>query len=405
LGYTVETLEGEGTSSVEFQFQVPHRLAPSNEIYLDLVIAHTRLINYEESGVLVSLNDEAIGSVRLNDETSNLSTARILIPRTAVQPGVNRLVIQSWLIAESACHRFGDKGLWLTIHPESLLHIPLGPSAEAPLRNYLLADYPSPFVQSFTLREVAFVLPANDPAAWDTAAQFVFNLGRKVNIYLSELIAVYSDNIPASIRQTHELIIIGQPSALPIIDELAEELPGPFQPGTNHIAEKTLPFGYRVPAETNVGYLELLRAPWSDRHILTILGNTAIGLQQAVQALLDPPQRDQLNGDLAIIDSGQILVENTRPNLVIADPIQAPVTPPATKQTVIEVNDSDHMLRSQTPTATITQAVTASPAMSSQLTAPEYQNWIRPAIAVSGLLMVLILLIVLISGLRRRQAQ
>jgi hypothetical protein len=74
-----------------------------------------------------------------------------------------------------------------------------------------------------------------------------------------------------------------------------------------------MPVAYRLPAGTDIGYLELLPSPWNEsRTILAVLGSTPTGLQWSARALVDPALRSQLAGNFAVVNDLQVLSADTR---------------------------------------------------------------------------------------------
>ena len=89
-----------------------------------------------------------------------------------------------------------------------------------------------------------------------------------------------------------------------ILNELTQAMPAPFQPGTNIASEPKASVQYRLPAGNDLGYLELLAAPWSERRaVLAVLGNSDVGV---AAALLSPDLRAKMTGNLTLINQGQL---------------------------------------------------------------------------------------------------
>ncbi len=156
-------------------------------------------------------------------------------------------------------------------------------------------------------------MPQQDLAAWDVAVQIAFNLGRSANGAPFNLAIAYDGQIPDVVRQNHDLIIIGLPMELAITTELRNALPAPFEEGSNVAILTNLPVEYRLPEGVELGYLELLNAPWdSARTILAVLGNATGGVQQAGVALTRAALRSTIKGDFALINGETISSTDTR---------------------------------------------------------------------------------------------
>jgi hypothetical protein len=315
LGYDVQKMYGLGGQYAGYRFDIPPGQAISGDAYMDLVFVHTALLDYDQSGMMISLNDEPIASVRLDDNSTTLGSARLTLPASALRPGSNQLTIRADLLPRVVCTDPRSSGLWMVIRPESLLHLPLGPSqASGASKRIDLSTYPSPFTIKPNLSNLAFVLGTDDPTGWNVAAQVAADLGRQMQGTLVDLAVAYGKELPEQMRKERDLLLIGLPSTLPLVSELGSALPAPFIAGSTVAAESDATVAYRMPQGASLGYVELFPAPWSvERTVLAVLGSTDQGLIWAGAALTTPKLRGALTGNLAIIQGDQIDSRDTRP--------------------------------------------------------------------------------------------
>lgn len=334
LGYDVQQMYGQGAQYAAYQFELPAAQVITDEAYLDLAFVHTALLDYDQSGMTVTLNDEPIASVRLDDTSTRLSSTRIALPSSALRAGSNTLVVRGDLLPRAVCTDPRGNGLWLAIRPESSLHLPLGSSPEAPAQALDLKRYPQPLTISPSLQRLAFVLAADDPQSWAVAAGIALDLGRQTHAALAEPLVVYGDSVPEPVRSSRDLVIVGRPSKLPILSEIKQALPAPFESGSDLAAEPGAPVQLRRASGESVGYVQLLAAPWDEqRAVLAVLGSTEQGLEWAGVALTTPRLRSRLSGNLAIVYEEQITSSDTRPQqetaeqpaaVAEAEPVAAP---------------------------------------------------------------------------------
>lgn len=333
LGYEVRELLGPGAEFTSYRFDIAPSQVISGEAYLDLSYIHSALLDYEQSGLSVSLNSNPIGSVRFDDNSTRLSQLRLTIPANAVRAGSNVLSVRADLEPFDPCFDPQGGGLWLSIRPETLLHLPLNAGSSNPVKRkpLSLADYPLPFVLGPRLERVAMVVSPDDPVAWGQAARLAFDLGRRTDRAPLELAAAYADALPADLRQQRDLLLVGRASQLPLLAELREWLPAPFEPASDLASEPQAPVRYRVEPGTSIGYLELLPAPWdAERSILAVLGSTPQGLAWAGAALTAPELRGRLAGNYAAVIGTQIEASTiTLEPPPAAMPTPAPAAPPA----------------------------------------------------------------------------
>jgi hypothetical protein len=313
LGYGTHDMYGLSGQYAVYRFDLPAGQQIEGDAYLDLVFVHSGQLDYEQSGMMIVLNDEPIASVRLDDNSTRLGTTRLTLPATALRPGSNQITIRADLLPRALCIDPRSSGLWMSIRPESLLHLPLAPAqAETTTRVADLSHYPRPITTQANLRDLALVLSPADPISWEVATTLIFDLGAQMQGPLVDLAVVYGDDLPEQIRAERHLLLVGRPSQLPLIAELDSALPAPFEGGDLATEPEAL-IVYRTGEDVSMGYLQLLAAPWNaERTILAVLGSSDTGVEWAGAALTTPELRSKLAGNLAVVQDEQIESSDTR---------------------------------------------------------------------------------------------
>ncbi|MCC6147942.1 MAG: cellulose biosynthesis cyclic di-GMP-binding regulatory protein BcsB [Anaerolineaceae bacterium] len=370
LGYPTLTLSGLGIQSQSYRFYVPVGQVAQDGAYLDLVFNHSALLDYELSGMVLSVNDQTIGGVRFSDQNTAITTTRVAIPPYVIRPGDNFLRIDADMAPSNLCSEFVSNGLWTTLVDTTLLHLPLtAPKPEA-TQALNLTSYPLPFTSSPTLGTLGIVLPQKDPVAWNTASKLTLNLG---SLTFGNLVGlkVMFDNPSEDARGQYDLLVVGKASELPVISELSSSLPAPFDEGSNVATERGFPIVYRLPADASLGYLQWLPAPWNtNRTVMAVLGSTDQGLAWAGDAILKPELRSRIGGDFVVAHETQVLSSNSR--LSVGSGLSATLVP------------AEAVKATQTSPQT-TQAPVGTPA------------WVIPAVLAVTALIVLLLVIVVFS--------
>ena len=381
LGYQDVTETDYGVSSVEFLLFVPTGSTIGPDSYFNLSFSNSTLLDYARSGLVVSINDQPIGSVRLGDDTASNGEARMSIPPALVRPGINQISIEMDLIPTTVCLDPRLDRLWVRIDSGSLFHMPLIPitsNFSAPVN---LNQYPEPFSLDPLWSSLAFVLSPQDSSSWITAMQIAADLGNRSNISLANHNVSFADNVPDEIRKTRDLIIVGRPSTLAILGELSDDLPAYFEPNSDLAIEKNLQVSYRLLPGVSAGYLEFLSAPWdAQRTILAVSGSTDEGLLWASTALTTPALRGRLFGDLAVINRSQVVATDTR------EYSTSSVLAAAVPAGVAEVPE---------PSAGFEQY---------DVTQYQQPNWILPTLAGVVIIMLVVVVIAMIRGIRRGRA-
>ena len=373
LGSTGNVFQRRGVNNVSFNFFVPLGYTVTPEAYFELDYGHSALLNYDRSGIVVLLNNRPIGSVRMSDVTAAQSTNQVKfqLPTSELRPGTNSLEISATIVPNDDCTPPDTQGLWVNIWPQSLLHLPLTPTAVSSVSNYDLTEFPALFAYNPVLSDTAFVLPHNDLDSWREAVQLASYIGNKSKGSLAALSAFYADGVPVADRSNYNLLIVGHPSQLPIMGEISNNLPAPFS-GTNDVAkESNLQVTYLISPTSPLGYVEMASSPWNaSRIVMAVVGNGVEGVQWATTSLLDPSLNWQVTGNFAVINNRQIIATDTR------------VTSSGLGGIVAQV-----------PTATV-----VSPILGSSLPYTQSQSWIIPVLVVTVILIALILLILAIQS-------
>jgi hypothetical protein len=331
LDYDSQVVNQAGTNVLEYVFNIPAGFVIGPDAYLDLNFSHSALLEYQRSTIVVDLNDQPVGSVRLSDETTGRGNAKIFLPASAARPGINTLSLRINLEPRNECVNPLLNGLWMRIDSSSSFHLPLVPNLTSTSTLIDLGKYPFPFAFDPLMKDLAFVLSENDPTGWNVAAQVASQLGNVNRAQLAGLEAYYASAVPDTARRDRNLIIVGRPGNLEILSELSDALPASFEPGTELISQKNIQVSYRLEPGVDVGYLELLPAPWnSDRTILYVGGSSDLGLRWAGAALQFGRLRSQLKGNLAIINGEQVVSAETR---ILQDDHGALLTPAPVEET------------------------------------------------------------------------
>jgi hypothetical protein len=163
------------------------------------------------------------------------------------------------------------------------------------------------------------VLSKKDPSTWDAAAKIATQLGRQSSGALFNPAVAYDGELPDEIRNGRDLIVIGLPSQTKLLAELKDSLPAPFEDGTNVAVLQGQQVAYRFPAESDLGFLELLASPWNaDRVIMVVAGTSPIGVQQSAQTLTNPVLLNRIKGNFVLVNGEILSVADTRTGLGLA---------------------------------------------------------------------------------------
>ncbi len=380
LGYSYYEMNGIGIVTANFRFDVKPGLEPTEDAYFDLYYNHSGFMDFTGSGLSIRINDQSIGSATFDPQSQAITKVHFVVPRSAVRQGRNTLSIEAFLLPYSVCAPYNLGGVWVTIQPESLLHLPLQLAKDQPVAYFDLSTFPEPFVASpILLSNTAFIVPSDDAVSWDVASSIAYSLGQQANKMLADLVVAFADSVPEDVKSGRHLLVIGRPSQLPILAEIKDAMPVPFEAGSDMPKpQNDLRVDYYVSADSSLGFLELAAAPWNNTHeILTVLGNTDEGTRWAGAALTTSRLRGQLAGNFATISGDQVTVSYFVPAGV------APATAP-------------------TPEAAAEAAPAGVPTPVPPATIAGHPTWVIPVLVVTTALMVLLVIVLLIAAARRK---
>ncbi|MBI5353865.1 MAG: cellulose biosynthesis cyclic di-GMP-binding regulatory protein BcsB [Chloroflexi bacterium] len=340
LGYGAQQFSNRGVDSQSYNFYIPSGSSVSTDAYLDLAYGNSALLDYKISGLVVLLNNQPIGSVRFDDVSAgqSINHSRITIPPSVAIPGNNRIEIRSNLEPLDHCTDPNLHGLWSVIWPDSRLHLPFTSSPLNTQSTLDLSAYPAPMIFDSTLGTTAVVFNKSDVDSWRSFIRVASFLGDRSNGSITRLSVFFDDEIGNVDLSQYNLIVVGRPSQLALMDKLNESLPVPFEKGSDTAQSTFLQITYQVPPEVPVGYVELMPSPWNNEKVLiTAFGNNTAGLNSSISALVDSTLRSQLAGDFAVVNDTRVQAVDTR----LALPVIVTPVPPESNEGVaapIETN-------------------------------------------------------------------
>jgi uncharacterized repeat protein (TIGR01451 family) len=306
LGYGDKVL-GSFSQETDYHFDIPFGWHLTEAAYLDLRFNHSQLLDYSNSFLSVSFNDEPIATVALNDETALGGKLKVaLSPSQALSGESNRISIQTELYPFDIC---GNVDIWLRLSSESVLHLS---HKEQDVPSLDLDFYPYPFDQRSGLTDVLFVLPPEPRTEeWEEVLRVAAALGSAAGGPNFAPAVALGDTWTEAALSDYHLIVIGRPSRNPVLRQVNDQLPQPFLPDSDAIEQKLDKVILRLPPEASLGYVQLIVSPWNEtRAFLAATGTTDEGVKWATDVLAY--RYWALKGNLALIKGNQVNTVDTR---------------------------------------------------------------------------------------------
>lgn len=345
LGYTNDIVRKGRAGDIRVNFNLP-RDAVIESAQVMLHLSHGVAFKAISATLEISLNGLPFGSLELSEDSTE-SSFNISLPASRLRGGDNQLVLS--IVADwPACMDADDRErLWITLYTDTVFNL-LYTRREGPLP-LDLQEYPTfLIVDQSALQDVLFSLPEPaTPAEIQGLMRIMSSLGQNLpGTRFTPRIITDSEARPEQWQDYH-MIAIGRPTRNPYIQAANNELPQPFIPGQDEIRQQIDDVVYRLSPNYDLGYIQLLRAPWNrTRVFLATTGTTDTGLQWALQVLASDLRR-QMWGNLAVIpNAGEVRSTDTREPTSGEDEIlssdslpllaEATVTPAPTSEPTVE---------------------------------------------------------------------
>lgn len=377
LGYSDEIFDSVGFHSTSYTFYIPPGMTTDPDAYFELTFGHSAILDYDRTAITILINSRPVGSIRMDATSAGQAKnkAKVEIPASTIRPGRNTLTVRTTLVPIDECAAWNSEGFWLRIWPESVLHLPLAQVTYNPVSGLDLSTLPAPFSYDPTLNNTAFLLPRDDLDAWRSAAQIAAYLGAQANGPITTLSVFYGDDLPDAEREKYNLLLVGRPTQLPVINDVNAALPAPFSQDNDVASEANFQVTFSIPPDSPLGYLELISSPWNTENVvLAVLGNTTQGVGWAASSLFDPKISPRLAGNFAIVNDQQVLTTDTRSAV-------------STTSEIPTVPEVDAPL---------------------PVSAPEFAtnrpSWILPVLFITLAVIILVLAFVIIGNLKRNRA-
>jgi hypothetical protein len=306
MGYGDWILTGSSQEAT-YYFGLPIGWRLTKGAYIELHFTHSRLLNYDGSFLNIRFNDQPVATVALSEETSRNGELVVELPSSAVSAGEsNRISVEAQMRPFNECTYANT---WLLISSVSLLHLD---HREQDARSLDLGFYPYPFDQRPDLADVLFVLPPQPwPEEWEEVLQLAATLGATAGGPNFAPAVALGDTWPETELSNYHIIAVGRPSRNPVLQQVNDQLPQPFLPGSDVIEQKLDEVIFRLPQATDLGYVQLIPSPWSEtRAFLAVTGTTDEGRKWAAHVLTSSPW--VLGGNLTLARGDEVSTVDTR---------------------------------------------------------------------------------------------
>ncbi len=312
-GFTDAVFTGVSTFRKSVTFFVPSSWAIESGAALTLHYVHSAALDPETSVLTVELNGEPVGSAPLDAQSTSEAQVVIQLPPGDFRPGErNRISFEVTNHLADICAPPDSPAAWTRVMSSSVVYLPhveVDGSTNLPVEDPLTA-----FASRHDLGDVWFSLPA-EPTLEEIRGMLTlaWRLGS---------VAGGPGFMPRASRgpitdtaqlADYHLIVVGRPSANPLLASLNDSLPQPFVAGEDRLQPVIGQVIYRLPDDFSIGIFQFFPSPWNpNRVVLALTGTTQEGENWLLQALSDDTLFYILGGHIAFVLGDQIEVIDLR---------------------------------------------------------------------------------------------
>lgn len=297
----IEDMTLEDLGSGELVFTRPDALVQSVDFFVpagnqiradaafELIISHSQQLDYLSSGLQVKVNGYPAVSLRLTDNTSNQAIFTLILPANLIHPGRNTIEFAADLNTRDLCTAPLENVAWLRISASSLLHLPLESAIGKSMLAKTFGNFPDAFLAGTGLNDITLLISTSDFGKLQGAAKLAGKLGSVLPDHtVFELKALASDSADVAQAAEGTMILVGSPSDFPSLTDKTQFPSLVFNADNTLSDQSALELVSKPEAGADVGYLAIrgFEAATS-RILLAVLGNDAVGLGYAVDAVTD----------------------------------------------------------------------------------------------------------------------
>ncbi len=305
LGFNPTTFFGLGVRTAFLQFYVPRNWIIQDGASIDLVYAFSDKLSTSNSALTVELNGNRIGSVPVGDNMAGEQVFRIPLRKEDIQVGaVNFLRLENVLQSELDCASFDYRANWFSIRETSQLNMPYKTVENLDL----LPAFAHPSYYLIFEPGLLISLPANPSNAEVSAlANLGYMMGTE-NTAAVDIMVSTDPNLDMESYPDRNIVLVGKPTANPLIAQLNDMVPQPFVAGEDALKQRIGGVPYRVSQDVDLGMIEVIPAPWDKlKGITLVTGTSDRGVEMALTAFTSNALLFDLTGDLLFATGTDVL--------------------------------------------------------------------------------------------------
>jgi hypothetical protein len=311
---------------LHYRFYMPLGWAITEDPRFVLYFGHAKVLNPSSSSLDIYFNNVPMESVLLDESNASEGTLELPLPFWLIRSSRNemQISIEMNLQDEDKCLFLDATHLWTAIYSHSYFHVPYVAQDVRPS----LDVFPYPFDKRPSLSGVLLALPDQPRQLdYDLLLEVATGLGAADQGDSLVLDVTTAALITQEERRDRDLILIGRPSIHSLIAELNEQLPQPFEPGSDLLRPHLESVVFAQDPSRGIGLIEELAAPWDpERTVLVLTGTTDEGVGLASRTLFS--RDDAVAGNMVLVEEsiGVHAFDTRPPSSTSGDQIAKPNT-------------------------------------------------------------------------------
>ncbi|NPV87526.1 MAG: hypothetical protein HPY45_16135 [Anaerolineae bacterium] len=309
LGFTSATFYGLGTASRNIFFYVPRNWKMEDGTAVVLRYRNSDNLDETNSGLVVYVNDQPAGSVRVELKTTGEKEITIPINKADIRPGwLNVLRIEANITSRLVC-LYNPRSFFMNVQDTSLLLLPhsiiTDPKQLSPIAH--------PIYYMGTRPDIHVSMPTNptyDDMNMLLSFASLFSAMRLPTVNFHVSLGLEED---LSEKSNYNILMIGRPSVNPQIARVNKDLPQRFVTGSDTLEQMVGDVAYQIPPGVSIGLIQVINSPLNPEMGLTLIsGTTEEGQKYVYDRLTLSPNLAELAGDLIFIGKQTLRAFNTQ---------------------------------------------------------------------------------------------
>ncbi|MPM63892.1 hypothetical protein SDC9_110776 [bioreactor metagenome] len=259
-------MEGLFRQSVSYYLDLPTNRMLSNASQVSLSMRYAENLDFDRSLVTVYVNDQPIGSKKLEKEKAQGDTVRLDIPADLMVNGNFSVQVSFDLeMPDTWCTTKKMKQPWAYVTNESMLKL-----MSVDFDNIIFEGYPGPFLKDGSFNNAVVILPDSPSVAdYEAMRQIILTFGQFLKDNSGSLRVAYMSNI-GELKESN-VIAIGRLEKNLVVQQINNMLFFQFSPqGTTIRSNEKMVIDPNYG--TILGTVQLLNSPYSEqKHALMVV--------------------------------------------------------------------------------------------------------------------------------------